>query len=81
MSSQPESAEQVYREYAESVVAEDAPLGVLLWPVRAPEFEPNFTLESVAVVRDSMGSRVIWTYQNGTKRTFRPGEKVSVKMQ
>lgn len=80
MSSQPEGAEQVYVEHAGHVVAEEAPIGVLLWPVRAPEFEPNFTLESVTVIRDSMGSRVIWTHQNGTKRIFRPGEEVSVKM-
>lgn len=63
-----------------SVIAQDAPIGVLLWPVTAPEFEPNFTLEFVEVVRSAHGSFVVWVYENGNRRTFRVGESVAVQL-
>jgi len=61
-------------------VAEEAPLGVQLWPTRSPEFAPNFTLDSVAVVRNASGVHVVWTYQNGSTRFFRVGETVAAKI-
>ena len=61
-----------------SVVAEEAPLGVLLWPVRAPQYEPNFTLAEVQVVRREHGSFVRWVYQSGSERLFGLGEEVAV---
>lgn len=61
------------------VVAEDAPLGVQLWPTRLPEYAPNFTLEEVSVHRSDNGEWVAWRYRNGTTRTFRKGEKVVVQ--
>lgn len=69
------------------VVAEDAPIGVQLWPTRLPEFSKNFTLLSVEVVtrhlRDKSGTYsrtvVIWTYENLTTREFDLGEKVDVQ--
>lgn len=62
------------------VVAEDAPLGVLLWPVRDPKFAPNFTLERVEVVRTENRSFVRWVYQSGTERVFGLGEQVVVQV-
>ena len=63
----------------QSVVAEDAPLGVQLWPTRSPEYAPNFTLERVETVRDINGTHVRWVYQSGTTRVFRLGESVTVQ--
>lgn len=69
------------------VVAEDAPLGVQLWPTTAPEHAPNFTLAAVEVIRrtlrDTSGfyehASVVWTYESGTTRSFVLGEKVAVE--
>lgn len=61
-----------------SVVAEDAPIGVQLWPTRSPEFAPNFTLGRVDIARTEIGTFVRWIYQGGTERVFRLGETVAV---
>lgn len=61
-----------------TVVAEDAPIGIQLWPTRSPEFAPNFTLASVEIVRTEVRRFVRWTYQSGNVRTFDLGEKVAV---
>lgn len=71
-----------------TVVAEDAPIGVQLWPTTSLEHAGNFTLASVEVItrttRDAFGSSatatVLWTYCNGTQRTFRTGERVAVQL-
>lgn len=67
------------------VIAEDAPIGMQLWPTVSPKHAPNFTLAAVEVVtrkvRDASGtydsSHVEWTYENGTTRLFSVGEKVA----
>lgn len=61
------------------VVAEDAPIGVQLWPTRTPEYAPNFTLASVAVVRSEAPTYVVWTYESGTVRTLALGEQVACR--
>lgn len=61
------------------VIAEDAPIGVQLWPTVAPEYAPNFTLARVEVVRDVNGTRVRWEYESGSVRWFRPGEQVACR--
>jgi len=73
-----------------SVIAENAPLGVQLWPTTTPESAPNFTLAAVEIlsrkVRQEDGSwfeypaTVIWTYQSGTERRFRLGEVVACEL-
>jgi hypothetical protein len=63
----------------EPVVAEDAPIGILLWPVTRPEAEPNFTLLSVKTYRDADRSYVTWLYENGSERHFSLGEEVFVR--
>ncbi len=55
------------------VTAEDAPLGMQLWPTTRPDAAPNFTLDAVAVIRTVNGERVVWAYQNGSTRTFLKG--------
>jgi len=60
-----------------SVLAEDAPIGVQLWPTITPESAPNFTLESVEIVRNAYGSFVRWVYENGNVRTFKMGQTVA----
>ena len=62
----------------ETVTAEDAPLGVLVWPVRDAKYAPNFTLERVEVVRTANGSHVVWVYESGLRRYFKVGELVVV---
>ena len=62
-----------------SVIAEDAPIGVPLWPTTHPRFDRNFTLSSVSTVRDSYGTHVLWLYENGETRSFSIGERVSVE--
>ena len=63
-----------------TVIAEDAPVGIQLWPTRSPEFAPNFTLATVEVVRTEVRTFVRWTYQSGTVRTFDLGEQVVVSL-
>jgi hypothetical protein len=61
-----------------TVVAEDAPIGVLLWPVRATKYNPNMTLRSVEIVRTATQRYVRWTYENDNTRSFRVGEEVAI---
>jgi hypothetical protein len=63
----------------QTVIAEDAPIGVQLWPTRSPEYAPNFTLQSVAIIRREARSYVEWTYENGNTRQFELGDQVAVK--
>jgi hypothetical protein len=62
-----------------SVQAQNAPIGVQLWPTISAEHAPNFTLRTVEVVRSAGPTYVRWTYENGTQRMFYPGEYVAVK--
>jgi hypothetical protein len=62
-----------------SVIAEHAPIGVQLWPTLTPKSAPNFTLTQVAIVRTAYGSHVEWTYENGSKRSFKIGDTVTVQ--
>lgn len=60
------------------VVAEDAPIGVQLWPTVSPMSAPNFTLEFVEIVRTADRTFVRWIYENGKTRVFKLGERVVV---
>jgi len=70
------------------ITAEDAPVGVQLWPTTHPRYARNYTLESVEVVRrtirDFHGTttvdQVVWNYENGQERTFRLGERVAAEV-
>jgi hypothetical protein len=62
------------------IKAEEAPIGVQLWPTRSPLYAPNFTLASVSVVRTATGSHVVWTYESGTTRVFALGEDVACEL-
>lgn len=67
------------------ITAEDAPIGVQLWPTSSPKYAPNFTLAAVEVVtrktRDASGTHetavVFWTYENSNTRSFSLGEQVA----
>lgn len=61
-----------------TVAAEDAPIGIQIWPTIAPGYAHHFTLDSVELVRDCNGEWVRWTYQDGKTRTFSKGEQVVV---
>ena len=61
-----------------SVVAQDAPIGIPLWPSTQPE---SFTLRHVSIVRNHVASWVVWTYWSGQERTFELGEKVAVQVE
>lgn len=62
------------------VIAEDAPLGVQLFPTEDPCFNDNFILQSVGVTRHAHRSpTVTWTYVSGKTRTFGVGEQVCVR--
>lgn len=75
-----EVSEEPAAEATTTVVAEEAPIGVLLWPVRAPEFAPSYTLMRVETVRTADRHIVRWIYESGQERTFDAGERVAVKM-
>lgn len=62
------------------VTAEDAPLGVQLWPTFVPESAPNYTLMRVETVRTEGRSYVRWIYQNGKERSFDLGQQVAVQI-
>jgi hypothetical protein len=64
----------------ETVIAEDAPIGVQLWPTTDPQYAPNFTLMEVRTVRTATRSYVRWVYENGSERTFDLGEMVAVRI-
>jgi hypothetical protein len=59
------------------VTAEDAPIGIQLWPTTSPEYASNFILESVIVTRTAGTEYVTWIYENGKTRVFAKGEKVA----
>lgn len=69
-------------EYLEgTVTAEDAPTGILLWPVRNPRYAPNYTLAQVIAHTDDPSRLwVEWIYENGERRTFNKGEDVIVRV-
>lgn len=62
-----------------TVTAEDAPIGVQLWPTTNPRYGLNFTIQRVEIVRNSHGTHVCWVYENGAERIFDMGEKVAVR--
>lgn len=70
------------------VVAEDAPLNVLLWPVREPRYAVNYTLERVVTERmvveeaGAIRERVVvrWHYMGGNVRSFHQGEGVACRV-
>lgn len=62
-----------------TVIAEDAPIGVLLWPVRAPQYAPNYTIGRVEIIRTANQHFVRWIYESGTERVFQVGEAVAVR--
>lgn len=62
-----------------SVLAEDAPIGVQLWPTTRPSASPDFTLMRVETVRTATRSFVRWIYESGKERTFDMGESVVVR--
>lgn len=64
---------------SKSIIAEDAPIGVQLWPTISPEFAPNFTLAEVQIVRTETQRYVRWLYQNGNERVFQLGQSVTVR--
>jgi hypothetical protein len=55
------------------VIAEDAPIGVQLWPTVSPEYAKCWTLAKVIRTANS----VIWEYEDGKTREFLPGDKVA----
>lgn len=65
----------------DTVIAEDAPIGVQLWPTTTPESAPNFTLMEVRIVRREGRGYVTWIYENGNERHFDLGERVAVKIE
>lgn len=70
-----------------TVAAEDAPIGIQIWPTTSPKYAPNFTLYAVEVItrkfRDVHGTSerttVEWTYENGNVRIFDLGDQVAVQ--
>lgn len=62
------------------VQVEYAPVGVQLWPTRTPEQGINFTLRSVAVVRQDGREWVVWTYENNKVRSFQLGETMVCRL-
>jgi hypothetical protein len=68
------------------IKAEDAPLGVPLWPADYEALLPHHTLERVEVVqsvRSLVGDRgpfVRWMFVSGTTRAFRLGEEIVVEV-
>lgn len=62
-----------------SVVAENAPIDVQLWPTVDPKFAPNFTLNEVQIIRNELGTYVRWVYEGDVEtRTFPLGQTVTV---
>jgi hypothetical protein len=66
------------------IKAEDAPLGVPLWPTNGRDYLlSHHTLKQVVVVRSTspdLGSFVRWTYQSRTGRRFRLGDEIEVEV-
>lgn len=71
-----------------TITAEDAPIGVQLWPTTTPQAARNFTLLCVQVItcvtREATEAcettRVVWTYENLSTREFVLGEGVSARV-
>jgi hypothetical protein len=61
-----------------TVKAEDAPIGVQLWPTRTPAGAVHFTLLQVRTVRTAATHNVVWHYEDGKTRSFRAGEQVVI---
>jgi hypothetical protein len=61
------------------IVAEDAPIGVQLWPTIDPKFAANYTLAQVGIIRDAYGTHVHWLYEGGAERLSKMGEKIAVR--
>lgn len=61
-----------------TVKAEEAPIGVQLWPTLTPASAPNFTLERVSITRVAYRTYVTWVYESGKERHFQFGETVFV---
>jgi hypothetical protein len=70
-----------------TIAAQDAPIGVQLWPTITAKYALNFTLQSVEIIRrtlrDASGTydvaTVEWTYESGATRTFGLDERVAVR--
>jgi hypothetical protein len=68
------------------IKAEDAPLGVPLWPADSEALLPHHTLGRVEVVQSvralvgDRGSFVRWTFVSGIARAFRLGEEIVVEV-
>lgn len=62
-----------------TVTAQDAPIGVQLWPTTDPRYAPNFTIESVELIRNHRGAHVRWVYESGSTRYFDLGDQVAVR--
>jgi hypothetical protein len=66
------------------IKAEDAPVGVPLWPADSEALLPHHTLERVEVVHSvrsvsgGHGEFVRWTFVSGTVRSFKIGEEIVV---
>lgn len=59
------------------ILAEDAPIGQLLWPVTSPDKALNFTLMEIRTSRRAAGL-VTWVYENGRERHFDLGQHVAI---
>lgn len=69
------------------IAAEDAPVGVLLRPVRDTAYAHRHTahahrhtLERVEIIRAVSGTVVRWVYMSGEVLTFRLGQEVEVEI-
>jgi hypothetical protein len=64
-----------------TVKAEDAPVGVQLWPTRSTYYAAEYTLHSVTIHRYAHGADfVLWTFENGKQRRFAIGEDVAIQL-
>jgi hypothetical protein len=67
---------------AKIIRAEDAPLGVPLWPADSEALLPHHTLERVEVVQSvrsfigDYGPFVRWAFVSGTMRAFKIAEEI-----
>lgn len=64
------------------VVAEDAPIGVQLWPTRPGHVTAwkNFTVREVQIVRTETRRFVRWVYYSGVTRDFELGSEIVVQI-
>lgn len=67
--------------HADTVIAaEDAPIGVQLWPTIHPQYAPNFRLAEVITHRNAVRTWVEWIYESGKTRSFELGEPVACRL-